>query len=61
MKLNLLQVAPEPMPPFVLNLLEHYDWLIGLIILFILAGSAFLVYRVCRWTFKEVLFSIHTR
>lgn len=61
MKLNLLQVAPEPMPPFVLYLLEQYEWLIGLVLLFLLAGSAFLMYRVCRWTLKEVLYSMHTR
>lgn len=61
MKLSLLQVSPEPMPPFVIYLLEHYDWLIGLIILFIQAGFLFLIYRVCRWTIQEIRYSIHTQ
>ncbi|GEM_PF-1446240 len=61
MTLNLLQAAPEPMPPFILYLLEHYDWLVGLLILSILSGLLFLVYRVGRWTLKEIRFSIHTR
>jgi len=61
MELTLLQAAPEPMPPFVLYLLVHYDWLIGLFILLLLSGLLFLAYRVCRWTIKEIRFSIHTR
>lgn len=61
MQLNLLQAAPAPIPPFVTYLLENYDWLIGLFILLILSGLLFLVYRVCRWTIKEIHFSLHTR
>lgn len=61
MKFSLLQAAPEPMPPFILYLLEHYDWLIGLFILFMLLGLFFLLYYVGRWTLKEIRFSIHTR
>lgn len=61
MALNLLQAAPEPMPPFILHLLENYDWLIGLLLLCLFAALLFLVYRVCRWTIKEIHFSMHTR
>ena len=60
MKLTLLQAAPEPMPQFIIHLLQHYDWLIGLFILLILLGLLFLVFRVGRWTLKEIRFSIHT-
>ena len=61
MKFNLLQAAPEPMPQFIIHLLEHYDWLIGLFILLVLLGIIFLAYRVGRWTLKEIHFSINTR
>lgn len=61
MKFSLLQAAPEPMPQFIIHMLENYDWLIGLFILLIFLGLTFLSYRVCRWTVKEIYFSINTR